>query len=165
MATYADETEALSAGLAKDYRLEVSKSDDPALPEWIRVRAISEFSPGIDSNMEDSSDFDSNGWQSSTKTAQGWSLEVKVMRKVGRVSGAFDEGQEILRIKADKFGPEGEAHIRYFSTNQNGPAYEGFVSVVYEPEGGSVTDLDAATFTLTGQGERKELTEHPLADA
>lgn len=159
MSTYAGTDETLVSTLARKFKVEVDRATGSAgEPDWVPVRAITELNPGIDSNMEDDSDYDSDGWGSQTKTAQSWSLELTLARKRGIVSKQYDEGQEILRKAADRFGDESVVHVRYYDRDGGPEAYEGYVSVEWSPEGGPYTALDSASVTCHGQGKRLEIT-------
>lgn len=129
---------------------------------WTRVRGIGELTGGVESNLEDDSDYDSAGWGSSTKTGMTWMLEMTVMRKVGFTTKAYDPGQEKLRLAADQFGVDGSVSVRWYDRNGGPEAYSGVGTVAYSPGGGAYTALDIASITITGQGERKKIT-NPVA--
>lgn len=149
--------EALVATLARKFRVEVDISED-GTPEWVQVRGINELTPGIDSNLEDDSDYDSDGWTSQTKTSMGWSLEMKMIRKIGFTTKLPDPGQEKIRLAADEFGVDGTAHVRWYDRTGGPEAYEGYGTVTWSPDGGGVTALDSASCTITGQGRRVKIT-------
>lgn len=152
--------ETLVSTLARKFRIDVDTSAT-STPAWTQVRAISSLSPGIDSNMEDDSDYDSDGWGSNVKTAMTWSLEMTLLRKVGVTSRAYDPGQEALRLAADEFGADSVVHVRWYDREGGDESYEGYASVEWSPEGGAYTALDAASVTLHGQGARLTV-ENPI---
>lgn len=130
--------------------------------EFTRVRGINSFQPGLDPNMEDTTDFDNDGWTSQEKTMQGWSLSIGFIEKVGAEDNAQDPGQAILEAASDQFGAESMVEARWFERNGE-LAYQGVASVQYEPQGGSPTDLSTVNVTLQGNGARTRI-EHPGDD-
>lgn len=135
-----------------------------AIPTWIGVFGIQEFTPGFDASLEEDSDFDSGGYKSQTKTAEQWTLEFKVARKVTAASATvYDPGQEWLRQKAMQMGPANSVHVRWYEMTPGGPrveSYEGLAAVSWSPDGGGMDGLDTVSVTLTGQGARLTPT-HP----
>ncbi len=125
---------------------------------WLQVRALKEFTPGLDTNLEDDSDYDSDGWSSSTKTQLGWKIDAKLMRKIGIESGDPDPGQEILRLAAESFGTAGIVHVRWYDRDGGPEAYSGYAEVSWSPDGGDTTALASVSVTLTGKGPRTPIT-------
>lgn len=151
--TAPDSTEQLVSTLARKWRIDVNTGTE-ASPVWTQVRAIGEFKPTMDNNMEEDADYDNEGWGSETKTMITWGGELTLFRKKGVVTGNYDPGQQSLWTAHDKFGAEGSRQIRYYDRDGGPEAYKGYVSVGWEPEGGEAKDLDTVTLTLTGQGKR-----------
>ena len=85
------------------------------------------------------------------------------MQKIA-ANGLYDTAQEYLRAKSLQMGPGNVAHIRAYEWNGvDGPrvqAYEGLVGVAYAEQGGDMTALSSAKFTLSGQGRRRDI-PHP----
>lgn len=146
-------TETLVSTLARKYRLDVDTSST-ATPSWTQVRGISEFTPTIDTTLEDDSDYDSDGWASQTKTQLAWAIKATVMRKIGVDTGAYDPGQEVLRLAGESFGTDGVVHVRWYDREGGDEAYEGYAEVSWAPAGGSTTALSSVAVTLTGKGAR-----------
>lgn len=131
--------------------------------EFTRVRGINSFQPGLEPNMEDTTDFDNEGWTSQEKTMQGWSLTVGFIEKVGTdESRAQDPGQAILEAASDQYGADSMVEARWYERNGE-LAYQGIASVQYEPQGGSPTDLSTVNVTLQGNGARNRI-PHPDAE-
>jgi hypothetical protein len=149
--------ETLVSTLARKYRLDVNTSSTTTA-DWKQVRGVSEFTPTVDSNLEDDSDYDSDGWASQTKTQLAWAIEATLMRKIGVTSGAYDPGQEALRVAGESFGTDGVVHVRWYDREGGAEAYEGYAEVSWAPEGGSTTALSAVSVTLTGKGARSTIT-------
>jgi hypothetical protein len=147
----------LVSTLARKWKIDINTGTEVS-PTWTAVRAIGELKPTVESNLEDDSDYDSNGWSSNTKTQMSWEIEVKLLRKVGVSSANYDPGQEALRSKADQFGADGTAHVRWYDRDGGPEAYTGFGSVSWEPEGGDAKDLDTVTVKITGNGQRTLIT-------
>lgn len=123
---------------------------------WTPVGGVTNFQPTLAANLVDSGDFDSGGWGSQDKPSQSWNVTVTVARKVTKdADPVYDPGQEYLRLAADQFGPDGNAHIRFYKNDAAKiEAYEGDVVVEYAPAGGGKDDLDSVQITLSGQGAR-----------
>ena len=148
----------LSSKLARRWALDV-RALDSVDGEFTRVRGINSFQPGLDPNMEDTTDFDNDGWTSQEKTMQGWSLSIGFIEKVGAEDLQQDRGQGILEEASDKFGPDSMVEARWYERNGE-LAYQGVASVQFEPQGGSPTDLSTVNVTLQGNGERHRI-DHP----
>ena len=151
-----------AATLNRDWRLEVNTGTD-AVPEWITVRGRTDFSPALDTTLQDDSDMDSEGYKSQTVTALAWSLSTKVVRKATLDAvPTYDPGQEVLRLAAQEMGPANSVHCRWFKLGAvRTEAYEGHAAVAWSPDGGGMDGLDTATVTLTGQGKREAIA-HPF---
>ena len=153
--------ETLVSTLARKFRLDVN-TGSRATPEWVQVRGITAFTPALDTNLEDDSDYDSDGWGSQTKTLLSWSLTATVKRGKGVESGLYDEGQEALRIASESFGADGVVDVRWYDREGGDEAYRGDAEVSWAPSGGGVTALDMAEVTLTGKGARNVIV-NPVA--
>lgn len=142
------------SALARKWAVDVNTGTTMS-PIWTRVGAIQEFKPGIDPNLEDDATYDEEGWGSSTKTGLDWSLECKVIRRHDPDDVTeYDPGQEALRAKHDQFGEDGVAEVRWFDRFGGPEAYHGYAEVSWSPDGGTRTDLETVTVTLTGKGPR-----------
>lgn len=135
-----------------------------AVPTWVGVFGISDFTAALDNTLQEDSDYDSEGYRSSVKTASQWSLSGTVQRKVTAADPtAYDPGQEALRLAAEENGVANSVHVRWYEMEEGGPrveAYEGNGAVVWTPNGGAMDALSSAGFTITGQGARTAIT-HP----
>lgn len=148
-------TAPLVSFLARKWRCDVNTSVTET-PTWVQVRGVTNFTPGVDATMQDSSDYDSDGWGSDDKTMLKWSLAIAITRK-GADEATPDPGQEALRAKTDQFGAAGVAHVRWYDRNGGPEAYEGFANVAWAPAGGATGDLENGTFTLAGKGAREDI--------
>jgi len=146
--------EQLVATKASKYIWEVRK---PGVTTWTKVRALADFKPPVEPNMETDSDYDGEGWASQTKTELAWSIEAKLIRKVGITSSNYDPGQEIIRTAATKFGQDGVVETRWYDRNGGPEAFQGFADVSWEPEGGDTKALDIVTAKLVGKGKRSDI--------
>lgn len=143
--------------LARKWKLEIN-TGSVATPTWTQVKGINEFTPQVgEANLEEDNDYDSDGWGSSTKTMLNWSAEAKLLRKADPGTNALDTGQEKLRTQSRLFGSDGVAHVRFYDRNGGVEAYEGFAEVSWGAEGGSPSDLETVTVTLTGKGALEEI--------
>jgi hypothetical protein len=148
--------ETLVSTLARKFRLDVN-TGTRAVPAWTQVRGITAFTPTLDTNLENDSDYDSGGWGSQTKTLLSWSLTATVKRGRGVDSGVYDPGQEALRAASESFGADGVAQVRWYDREGGDEAYTGDAEVSWAPSGGGVTALDMAEVTLTGKGARVQI--------
>lgn len=144
--------------LARKWKIDVDVSAAQDGSDWRRVKGVTEFTfnPGTPT-MQPDSDYDGEGYQSSTATALEWGGTLTVRRAPGRTTPtAYDPGQEFIRARATKMGPDNTAHIRaYEYSGAGGPkveAYEGYVATGWANGGGDQAALSTAALTLTGQG-------------
>lgn len=144
--------------LARKWKVDVDVSPAQDGSDWRRVRGATDTSvnPGT-AGMQADTDYDGEGYSSSTATTQEWGATLTVRRAPDRnTPTVYDPGQEFLRLRATKMGPDNTAHIRAYEWNgPNGPkveAYEGFVATAYANNGGGPEALSTGTITLTGQG-------------
>ena len=145
----------LTSELARRWRLDVDTADSASSPTWVQVRAIGEMTPKVTPKMQDDTDYDSDGYGSSTKTLLNWSIEATLITKTSPVTGAVDAGQAKIKAAHDKFGEEGQVHIRWYDRNGlPDDAYEGWAQVSWEPSGGKADALDEVKVSLDGNGAR-----------
>ena len=149
-------TAPLVSYLARKWRVDVN-TGTAGSPTWIQVKGVTNLTPGLSATTQDSSDYDSDGWGSDEKTMLKWSLGISLLRK-GADEATPDPGQEALREKADQFGDDGMAHVRWYDRNGGPEAYEGYANVSWEPGGGGTGDLEPVTVNLTGKGARTAIT-------
>ncbi|MEV4053039.1 IPT/TIG domain-containing protein [Amycolatopsis sp. NPDC049688] len=145
--------------------LDVDTASSTTAPVWIPVMGMTDFKQKLDPTLQDDSDFDSAGFMSKTKTAEAWGVDAKIVRKVLKADQtSYDPGQEFLRGKAiGKLGAANSAHIRFYEMTPGGPraeAYDGWAAVTWSPDGGKMSDLNAVSLTLDGQGQLVAIT-HP----
>jgi len=136
------------------------------LPVWVGVFGITSFTPTVNGNMQDDSDFDSEGWGSQTNTQNAWENAGTVRRGVTTSDPtAYDPGQELLRAAGGNTGVANSVPIRWYEMEPSGPrveSYEGDAAVSWTEDGGDTTALSTASFVLAGQGARKQVA-HPTA--
>ncbi|TDD90773.1 phage tail tube protein [Actinomadura rubrisoli] len=150
--TAVDASEPLVSTLARKFRVDVN-TGTLSVPVWTQVRAVTDFKPARDNNLEEDDDYDSDGYGSKTKTMINWGAEIKVGRKIGFSTGVYDPGQEALRLASEEFGADGSMQIRYYDRNGGPEAYMGIGTISWEPEGGEAKALDVATCKIDGQGK------------
>lgn len=155
------ENTALASKLARTWAVEVAPLGGTEPADFVRVRGINSFQPGLDPNFEDSTDYDNDGWTSQEKTMQGWSLSMTFIEKRATDGDrAQDAGQLILEEASDKFEDESMVRVRWFERD-GGKAFEGVAAVQFEPQGGAPTALSSVNVTLQGNGARKRI-ENPV---
>ena len=135
-----------------------------AAPTWVGVFGVTNFKPNLAPTWKDTSDFDSEGDMSSTATARAWGADLKVERKsTASDPTTYDPGQEALRLRAEELGLLNSIGVRFYEMEPGGPrveAYQGTAGVEWSPDGGAMSDTDAVSVKLIGQGRRTIIT-HP----
>ena len=133
-------------------------------PTWTGVFGVTSFKPNLAPTWKDTSDFDSAGDMSSTATARTWGCDFQVERKsTASDPTTYDPGQEALRLRAENIGLLNSIEVRFYEMEPGGPrveAYQGTVGVEWSPDGGAMSDTDAVSIKLIGQGRRTLIT-HP----
>ncbi|MBD5787108.1 IPT/TIG domain-containing protein [Cellulosimicrobium terreum] len=117
------------------------------------------FVPGINSTVQDSSDYDSEGWGSDAVTLRKAQPTATFLRKENPTTGAYDPGQERLRQASEDLEL---VHIRWYERKAGGQAWEGYALVQWAPSGGGVEGLQSVAVTLLVQG-RPEKIANPTA--
>ncbi|MFF2621301.1 phage tail tube protein [Oerskovia jenensis] len=130
------------------WRLDVDLT--PQAPEFIQVRGMQNFVPGINSTVQDSSDYDAEGWGSDAVTMRKAQPTATLLRKENPTTGAYDPGQEALRQASEDLEL---VHIRWYERKAGGQAWEGYSLVQWAPSGGSTEGLQAVAVTLLVQGK------------
>lgn len=157
----APEEKLVSTG-ANKWRLDVDASELLDGSNYIPVRAIKEFTPGVSGTKQDDSDYDGDGWGSNSTTQRNFNNVVKLGRKKGINTGNYDPGQEVLRDASDQLGEGALVRIRWYDRNGGPEAFEGYADVEWSDDGGDTTALSTATVTLAGNGKRTRIT-NPVA--
>ncbi len=151
--------------LVRKYYVDVN-TGSAETPTWTAVNGFTEQKLLQAPTTQDATDFDGEGWANETVTGLGWGIEGKVRRGVTRADvTAYDPGQEVLRLAAGETGVGNEVEIRVYEMTPGGPreeAYQGYVGVTWEPDGGNGTATDTVSVKLTGHGKRDSIV-HPDA--
>lgn len=128
------------------------------------VRGMKDFKAPVAITTADDSDYQSGFWGSDAKVQGKWSISATVKRGLGAISGAYDPGQEIIRLSEDKTGPAGILDCAWYDLNGGPEAYTGLAFAQWAPNGGPKASLEDVGFTLNGQGARTPITNPVLAD-
>lgn len=140
----------MTTALARKFRVEIT-TDLTLAGGWTQLNGISALKPSVDPNMVDTSAYDTNGWDSFEITSNGWSITSTFFRRT--VSGVYDTAQETLRARIGQFGDSARVGVRWFDKNGGPEAYMGVAIVKWERAQDGVKDVDAATVTLSGDGQ------------
>ncbi|KON72601.1 hypothetical protein M768_13925 [Cellulosimicrobium cellulans F16] len=151
--------ETLNPTVNSIWRLDVDTSAT-ATPSWVQARAMQNFVPGINSTVQDSSDYDSEGWGSDAVTLRKAQPTATFLRKESPTTGAYDPGQEALREAASNLEL---AHIRWYERKAGGEAWEGYALVQWAPQGGAVEGLQSVNVTLLVQGKPESIANPTVA--
>jgi hypothetical protein len=128
------------------------------------VRGMTDFKGAVATTTVDDSDWQSGFWGSDAKVQGKWSLTGTVKRGLGATSGAYDPGQEIIRLSEDKTGVAGVLDCSWYDLNGGPEAYQGLAIGQWAINGGPKASLENVGFTLNGQGARNLITNPVLAD-
>ncbi|GAA2327552.1 phage tail tube protein [Dactylosporangium salmoneum] len=150
-----------TTALARRFKVDIDTNWPATPPVWNPLLGITDFKPGVAPTLQDASDYDNDGWVGQEKTQQAWTATATYLRKKNQ-AGQFPVAQEYLRAAEDQFGDEARAHIRWYDRDGGDEAYEGYGIVGLERANSGVTDLDAVTATITGDGARTPIA-NPLA--
>lgn len=152
---------------ARDYWLDVNIGTSVS-PNWIGVFGLTEFTPAQNPTTQDVSDFDSQGYGDEDVTAIKWSVNLKVKRATQAADATqYDPGQEVLRLAANSLNAN-RVEIRYYempggtigATGPHVEAFQGFVNVQWNPDGGGQDGVRMVSLVLGGKGQRNAIT-HP----
>ena len=132
--------------LARRYRIDVSADGS----SWLQLKGVTDFNPQVKPDTKDSSTYDSNGWGASEITMNSWSVTATVLRQTN--AGVFDAAQELVRARQAQFGDAARIYIRWYDNTGAPEAFSGRGIVEWNRSQSGVTDLDAATVTVTGDG-------------
>jgi hypothetical protein len=135
------------------WRVDVDLDTAGYTGNWAQLKGMSNFVPALASTIQDATDYDTDGWGQDAVTARKHNSTGTVLRK--KYSGSFDLAQEALRAAADA---NLLVHVRWYARNTGDEAYEGYVLVQWEPQGGDAPGLASVNFTLLGQGPRTAIT-------
>lgn len=127
---------------------------------WSQLKGVSNFTPAVPATVQDMTDYDTDGWGADAVTARKFQNTCTVRRN--KYSGSRDTAQEYLRAAADSLIL---VHVRWYERTTGGEAYDGWVLVQWEPQGGDAPGLEEVSVTLLGQGARSAITNPYSATA
>lgn len=130
------------------WRLDVDL--DPAFSgNWAQVRGMSNFVPGKNDTVTDTTDYDTDGWGADAVMQQKFQNTCTLRRN--KYAGSRDAGQEALLAAADSLSL---VRCRWYERTAGGRAYEGYCLVQWADAGGEAAGIEEANVTLLGQGPR-----------
>lgn len=135
------------------WRLDVDTSGSAGSGAWIQVKGLSNFVPGKNDTVTDTTDYDTDGWGSDAVMQQKFVLNGTVRRN--KYAGSRDAGQELLRAHADSLEL---LHVRWYERTVGGEAYEGWILVQWTPSGGDAAGIEEVNVVGLGQGARTAIT-------
>jgi hypothetical protein len=127
---------------------------------WAQLRGMSNFVPGKNDTVTDTTDYDTDGWGSDAVMQQKHANTCTVRRN--KYAGSYDPAQEILRGAADAVNQL--VHIRWYERVVGGEAYEGYALVQWAPQGGDAPGLSEVNVTFLGQSARVAIANPWSAD-
>ena len=131
------------------WRLDVDLDTTNGSGNFVQVKGISNFVPAVPAQVEDNTDYDTDGWGADAVMGRKFTNTLTVRRH--KYAGSRDPGQEALRAAADA---STMIHVRWYERTTGGEAYDGWVLVQWEPQGGAPTNMSEVSVTLLGQGAR-----------
>ncbi len=135
------------------WRLDVDLDTATGSGNFVQVKGMSQFVPSVPATVADMTDYDTDGWGSDAVMGRKFQLTNTLRRN--KYSGTRDPGQEALRAAADATTP---VHVRWYERTTGGEAYDGWVLVQWEPQGGDAFGVEEVNVTLLGQGARTAIT-------
>lgn len=135
------------------WRLDVDLDTANGSGNFVQLKGMSNFVPSVPAQVEDNTDYDTDGWGADAVMARKFTNTLTVRRH--KYAGARDPGQEALRVAADAGTM---IHVRWYERTTGGEAYDGWVLVQWEPQGGAPTNMSEVSVTLLGQGARAAIT-------
>ena len=127
---------------------------------WAQLRGMSNFVPGLNNTVADTTDYDTDGWGSDAIMQRKHANTCTVRRN--KYAGSFDPAQETLRGAADS---KAIVHIRWYEREVGGEAYEGYALIQWDPQGGDAPGLSEVNISFLGQGPRTGIANPYSADA
>lgn len=134
------------------WRLDVDLDDSTFSGNFTQVRGMSNFVPGKNDTVTDTTDYDTDGWGADAVMQQKFQNTCTLRRN--KYVGARDAGQEALLAAADSLTLR---RVRWYERTVGGRAYEGYVLVQWADAGGDAAGIEEANVTLLGQGPRTEI--------
>lgn len=142
------------------WRVDVDLDTAGYTGNWAQLRGMSNFVPGLNNTVADTTDYDTDGWGSDAVMQRKHANTCTVRRN--KYAGSFDEAQEALRDAADSLEL---VHLRWYERAVGGEAYEGYALVQWDPQGGDAPGLSEVNVTFLGQGPREAITNPYSATA
>lgn len=137
----------MSTALARKFAIDVT-ADLTLQTGFLRLKGVNDFSPNINPNLEDASDYDTNGWASSEVTMQDWSADATIFRR--KTAGVYDAAQELVRARVGQFDDGARIGVRWFDKTGGPEAYSGVALVTWKRSNTGVKNLEQAAITFTG---------------
>jgi hypothetical protein len=150
----------LQSSNARKWKVDVSVSSI-----WTPVRGIAEckWNP-YQPTVVDDNVYESEGRKGATKTELAAVAELKLIRKRTAGTTTYDPGQEALRTAGATLGDDGVAYVRIYDREGGSEAYEMYCEVEWSADGGSTSDTEKITVTLTDKATLAEI-ENPEASS
>lgn len=142
------------------WRLDVDLDTANGTGNFVQVKGMSQFVPSVPATVQDLTDYDTDGWGADAVMGRKFQLTGTVRRN--KYGGSRDAGQEALRSAADATTL---IHVQWYERTTGGEAYDGWVLVQWEPQGGDAFSVEEVGFTLLGQGARTAITNPHSATA
>jgi hypothetical protein len=139
-----------TTALARRFRLDVNTGTEGA-PVWVQVGNVYDLELKKKASIQKSLDYDDGGAEGNQKTGYSWALNFGVRRAVN-VAGAYDVGQEAIRLKDKELGLANMAQVRWYDRTTGAEGVSGWGCVEWSDDKGKADDLASASITLTGNG-------------
>jgi hypothetical protein len=132
---------------------------DPTLPTptWLNVPDMTGFTPNATPKLKDVTTYANKGQTAQRKTGEDFALSVQV-KGVRDETGEFQPELLALINAADSDGDENIIGYRYYHATSAALAYQGTAAVSWSRVNTGNDDPEFFQFELTGQGDRKKIT-------
>jgi hypothetical protein len=131
-------------------------------PTWVNVPDITGLTPTPAPKFKDGTTYANKGQTSQQKTGDDFTLAVSV-KGVKDTTGEFQPELLILFAAADAVGAANILLYRYYHATSPSLAWSGSAAVQWSRDNTGNDDLEMFGFTLTGQGDRKKITNPGLS--
>lgn len=152
----------LFAKLARETAVDVAviPEDDSEEIEWVPVKGINSFDPGLEETFQDTTEFANDGAGSQDKTGYTWAPVLGLIQKQDQ-GREMDPGQKILFDCVGKIGPGSKVFYRQYERDGGPENYEGVVSPQWAPSEGDPEAVRNVSVTCHGDGPRYRI-DNPL---
>lgn len=151
-------------GNSYEWMLDIGIGGTAGAPTFKNVPDFTAFNPNPNPKMKDRSTYANKGQTSQAKTGEDWSAQFNVLG-VKDATGEFQPELVALIEAGDAIGEENVIPYRYYHATSGVLAYQGTAAVKWSRVNTGNDDVEMFQVELTGQGDRKKITNPNKAGA